>query len=81
MPKNRDSILILGGSADPAQTGSLQHNPLISIENFALSRSGELTGDRATYCKVLAPLTTPIPEFDARARRGARPRSMEKNDV
>jgi hypothetical protein len=37
----------------------LQHNPLISIENFALSRSGKPIRDTATCCKVISPLSPP----------------------
>jgi hypothetical protein len=59
MGKNRVCQLIVGGSADPEPTGSLQHNPLISIENFALSRSGKPIRDTATCCKVISPLSPP----------------------
>jgi hypothetical protein len=59
MPKNRDFMLVLGGSADPVRTGSLQRKPLTSIDNFALSRPGKLVADRANYCKVISPLSPP----------------------
>ena len=59
MVRNRDSTLMVWGSADPAPAGALQHKPLISIDNFTFPRSGELTEDTAIYCEVISPLSPP----------------------